>query len=97
MPLEQGDTGAKVRRGQEERVFRKRKHAFDENSIEARLQAIGHLLDRQGYIPPGLCILAVEEGFVVHGLQEAGDRRYAFQTLTIEQPALASAIKRLRA
>jgi hypothetical protein len=78
-------------------VSRKRGRTFDENSIEARLQAIGYLLDREGYIPPGLCILGVEEGFVVHGLQEAGDRHYALQTLTVEQPTLASAIKRLRA
>ena len=78
-------------------MFRKREHASDKNSIEARLPAIGYLLDRQGYIAPGLCILGVEEGFVVHGLQEADDRHYALQTLTIEQPTLASTIKRLRA
>ena len=78
-------------------MSRKREHAFDEDSIEARLQAIGHLLDGEGYIPPGICILSVEEGFVVHGLQDAGDRQYTLQTLTIEQPTLVSAIKRLRA
>ena len=77
-------------------MSRKRGRTFDENSIEARLQAIGYLLDRQGYIAPGLCILGVEQGYVVHGLQEDDDRRYALQTLTIEQPTLASAMKRLR-
>ena len=37
-------------------------------SNEARLRALGVLLDRRGYQPDGLCLLEVNGGFEVTGL-----------------------------
>ena len=37
-------------------------------SNEARLRALGVLLDRRGYQPEGLCLLEVNGGFEVTGL-----------------------------
>ena len=36
-------------------------------TLAARLQALGNLLDAQGFSPEGLCILAADGGFVVTG------------------------------
>jgi hypothetical protein len=40
-----------------------------DGSNEARLRALGHLLDQRGYDGRGLCILEVADGFEVTGLK----------------------------
>ena len=40
-----------------------------QESIETRLRALGHLLDRWGYSGEGLCIVEADGGFVVDGLK----------------------------
>jgi len=39
-----------------------------EGSHEARLRALGHLLDQQGFLQQGLCVLEVDGGFEVQAL-----------------------------
>lgn len=41
------------------------------DSLEARLGALGRLLERQGFQLPGLCIMRTETGFIVHGPRSA--------------------------
>ncbi len=41
----------------------------DPESAQARLEALGYLLDHGGYSTRGLCILEVEGGFLVNGLK----------------------------
>ena len=41
-------------------------------SLEARLRALGRYLDARGYTADGLCVLGVDGGFVVDGLQSLG-------------------------
>ncbi len=43
----------------------------DPDSAQARLEALGYLLDRGGYTTRGLCILEVDGGFLVNGLKTA--------------------------
>lgn len=43
--------------------------AIPDGSNEARLRALGYLLDQRGYSPRGLCILEVGDGFEVTGLK----------------------------
>lgn len=43
--------------------------AVPDESIEARLRALGYLLDQRGYSTQGLCILEVASGFEVTGLK----------------------------
>ena len=45
--------------------------ARDPDSAQARLEALGYLLDRGGYTMQGLCILEVDGGFLVNGLKAA--------------------------
>ena len=45
--------------------------ARDPDSAQARLEALGYLLDRGGYTTRGLCILEVDGGFLVNGLKTA--------------------------
>lgn len=45
--------------------------ARDPDSAQARLEALGYLLDRGGYTMQGLCILEVDGGFLVNGLKTA--------------------------
>jgi hypothetical protein len=46
------------------------------NSLEARLAALGRLLDERDYAFEGLCVLAVNDGFEVYGLRH--DRSEAY-------------------
>jgi hypothetical protein len=46
------------------------------NSIEARLGALGRLLDERGYAFEGLCVLAVNDGFEVYGLRHERSEAY---------------------
>ncbi len=46
-------------------------HARDPDSAQARLEALGYLLDRGSYTTRGLCILEVDGGFLVNGLKTA--------------------------
>lgn len=41
------------------------------DSLEARLGALGRLLDRQSFLLPGLCIMGAETGYIVHGYPAA--------------------------
>lgn len=41
------------------------------DSLEARLGALGSLLDRQPLLLPGLCIMGTETGYIVHGYPAA--------------------------
>ena len=43
--------------------------ARDTDSAQARLEALGYLLDQGGYTTRGLCILEVDGGFLVNGLK----------------------------
>ncbi len=42
--------------------------ARDPDSAQVRLEALGYLLDQGGYTTRGLCILEVDGGFLVNGL-----------------------------
>ena len=49
-------------------IFRRTPATPRAESNEARLRALGVLLDRHGYVTEGLCILEVGGGFEVTGL-----------------------------
>lgn len=44
------------------------------DSLEARLGALGRLLDRQSLLLPGLCIMGTETGYIAHGWPAAPAR-----------------------
>ncbi|MGN6363072.1 MAG: hypothetical protein ACTHNK_22080 [Thermomicrobiales bacterium] len=63
---------------------------------EARLRALGYLLDQRGYAAHGLCILAVEDGFEVTGLLAKDgvgmlEREPQAETITVDELAAALA------
>lgn len=68
------------------------------DSIEAKLQALGYLLDQRGYAEQGLCVLAADGGFVVNGFRMP-ERGAAYslvqQTESIDAAELAATIARL--
>jgi hypothetical protein len=68
-------------------------------SNEARLRALGVLLDRRGYQSEGLCLLEVNGGFEVTGLTipERGAYDLAQRTEHISVAELDAAIKQLTA
>ena len=69
--------------------------ALRSDSLEARLQALGCLLDRRGYAAHGLCILAVGDGFEVTGLltkEGVGVLEQDPQAETITAAELAAAL-----
>jgi hypothetical protein len=70
-----------------------------DDSLEARLRALGHLLDQRGYIPQGLCVLEVDDGYEVNALQMPAGAAYglAQQSETIPAAELAATIALLRA
>jgi len=79
-------------------MFRKREAPApppDPGSHEARLRALGRLLDRHGYAAHGLCILEVAGDLVVSGLPvRPGEATFAAtsRTETIVAAALAALI-----
>lgn len=71
-----------------------------DESVEARLQALGHLLDQRGYIARGLCVLEVDAGFEVSALKvPQGGAIYGLEqeTALIAATEIAAAVARLRA
>lgn len=71
-----------------------------EESLEARLQALGTLLDRANYTEQGLCILAVEGGFVVTGLkipERGAAYSLAQHSETFEDATIAATIAEVHA
>jgi hypothetical protein len=56
-------------------------------SLEARLAALGRLLDERGYAFEGLCVLAVNDGFEVYGLRHDQSEVY-----TLDATELAEAL-----
>lgn len=83
-------------------MFRNRSKGREphDDSVEARLRALGHLLDARGYRAEGLCILAVEDGFVVNGMK-VPERGAAYSLAqegeTIEGAEVAATLAQLRA
>lgn len=68
------------------------------DSIEARLHALGVVLDTYEYTGGGLCILTAEGGFIVHGLRVVEHRLgYAVgpRTVTVEDTEIAATLARL--
>ena len=59
------------------------------NSLEARLAALGRLLDERDYAFEGLCVLAVNDGFEVYGLRHDRSEAYTLDA-TEWAAALAS-------
>lgn len=70
-----------------------------DNGLRAQLNALGYLLEQRGYTSQGLCIIAVEDGFVVNGLKipPLGEA-YGFEEAreTIEATELTAAMARVR-
>ena len=67
-------------------------------SHEARLRALGYLLDQRGYDRHGLCILEVDDGFEVNGLApRLGPPTVDQQTASIGDDELRAAIAALQA
>lgn len=77
-------------------IFRRREQRIGH---EARLRALGYLLDERGYELAGLCILTVGDGFEVTGLR-VPQRGAAYDleqhTEMIEVEELAAIIAQLR-
>jgi len=77
-------------------IFRRREERIGH---EARLRALGYLLDERGYELAGLCILTVGDSFEVTGLR-VPQRGAAYdleqRTEVIEAEELATVTARLR-
>lgn len=68
---------------------------FREDSVEARLRALGHLLDARGYRAEGLCVLAVDDGFFINGMkipERGAAYSLAQEGETIEGAEIAAAL-----
>ena len=69
-------------------MFRRKPPAPRAESNEARLRALGYLLDQHGYVTEGLCILEVGGGFEVTGLRvPARGAAYDLTQQTVHIPA----------
>ena len=72
----------------------------EDTSLEARLRALGYLLDQRGYLSEGLCILEVADGFEVNAIrvpEYAASTALVQQTENVEAERIAAAIAELRA
>jgi len=71
-----------------------------DDSVEARLRALGYLLDRRGYVAQGLCVLEVDDGFEVNALkvpQSGAIYGLVQQTETIRAVEITTMVAQLRA
>lgn len=81
-------------------IFRRREQITDHHKQisghEARLRALGQLLDERGYDREGLCVLAIGNGFEVTGLRASPAHDIEQHTETINAEDLDAVAARLR-